>query len=560
MKSLSRRSPRELLPGTLINWLCLGVISSLTITSIVQAAEKIYFNFGTLEVSLSIDSLEEYSRKGEINQELAFYLREIPAAQQAQFREFLTQNYHLDSIYIHRFLHTPLGKEILTVMGNMINIEGGVNGKYALRASLVQAASESNGLNLLSVMRKFPKNIELDMEPILAVMKLIQQAQNITTGIVTEVENLRNLEAANENSIDFHTLSDIRHPGIFPVSYRVLHLQDKQRNREFYVELYYPPIEGQTPVVIISHSLASRPQDFAKYAKHLASYGYLVAIPQHPGSDFAQIQEMLAGYTRKTFVVEEFINRPVDVSYLLDELAILNQTEFKSKLNLDSVGIIGHSLGGYTALALAGAQIDFENLASNCQATFQQANPSLLLQCRALQLPEQDYNLKDDRIKAIFALNPLNQSIFGEKGLSKITIPVFLSAGSKDIITPAIYEQIPSFYQLETADKYLALTQGDIHIDFSNLDRQTQSILESLPNFIPPRAEVLDGYIYAMSLSFFEVYLNQNSYYLPYLQSSYSQHISQKPFDFYLLGATTGEKLNRTLIQLQQEEQEKFLN
>jgi predicted dienelactone hydrolase len=552
MKIFSRRSPTILIPSTPLYAVVLGVISSLTITSIVQAAEKIYFNFGTLELSLRVDSLEDYSRQGKINQELAFYFREIPEKQQAQVREFLSQNYELDSIYLYRFFHTPLGEEMLSVMGKLINIEGGLNGKYALRASLLQAATDANGLNLLSAVRKFPNNIELNMEEILAVMKLIQQARNTTREIITEIENLRDLEVAHETSINFHNLSDIRQAGTFQVNHQVLHLQDKQRNRKFYVELYYPPIEGQTPVVIISHSLASRPRDFAKYGKHLASYGYLVAIPQHPGSDFAQIQQMFAGYTRETFGVGEFINRPLDVSYLLDELAILNQTEFKGKLNLDSVGIIGHSLGGYTALALGGAQIDFEHLASNCQADFPQANPSLLLQCRALQLPHQDYHLKDNRIKAIFALNPLNHSVFGEKGLTKITIPVFLSAGSKDVITPAIYEQIPTFSQLKSPDKYLGFIRGDIHIDFSNLDFKTQTMLRSLAGFTPPETEILDSYINAMSLSFFEVYLNHDRNYLPYLQSSYSQYISQKPFDFYLLDSNLAENLNATLVKLQQ--------
>ena len=36
---------------------------------------------------------------------------------------------------------------------------------------------------------------------------------------------------------------------------------------------------------MFSHGLASRPEDYAAGLKHLASYGYVVAAPQHPGSD-----------------------------------------------------------------------------------------------------------------------------------------------------------------------------------------------------------------------------------------------------------------------------------
>ncbi len=48
---------------------------------------------------------------------------------------------------------------------------------------------------------------------------------------------------------------------------------------------------------------------------------------------------------------------------------------------------MGQSFGAYTALALAGAKINFEQLKQDYLPQAQYLNPSLFLQCRALELP-----------------------------------------------------------------------------------------------------------------------------------------------------------------------------
>jgi len=62
---------------------------------------------------------------------------------------------------------------------------------------------------------------------------------------------------------------------------------------------------------------------------------------------------------------------------------------------------------GYTALALAGAKLNFPQLQSDCCTLDNSLNLSLVLQCLALQLPNQPYNLADPRIKAAIALESI---------------------------------------------------------------------------------------------------------------------------------------------------------
>lgn len=47
--------------------------------------------------------------------------------------------------------------------------------------------------------------------------------------------------------------------------------------------------------MLISHGLWDSPASFEGWARHLASHGYTVLLPYHPGSDQSQQQAMLSG-------------------------------------------------------------------------------------------------------------------------------------------------------------------------------------------------------------------------------------------------------------------------
>ena len=114
---------------------------------------------------------------------------------------------------------------------------------------------------------------------------------------------------------------------------------------------------------------------FLKYmAEHLASHGLTVVSIEHPGSNVQALMEMpldpnIAESPSRLLPASEFLDRPRDVSFVLDRLAELNQskTDYSGAFNTGDVTIIGHSLGGYTGLALAGAKLDLRSLKSFCQ-------------------------------------------------------------------------------------------------------------------------------------------------------------------------------------------------
>lgn len=503
---------------------------SVFLTAIpLNAAEKLYLSYGPLMFSLQVKSLETFAKDGTINKDLDFYLQRATPQQQAEFREALVKRVDINPVLISRFYNSKIGEDILTRLGKGITLQGGINGKYALRGALIEAAASPEGLTLLNVFKKFPTNIQFQGE----LMKgLAQEADKVILATETLIKEFRSLtaqEATIGSPVNYATLPDLRKPGDYEVKKQVWHLTDKSRDRDFYVDVYIPQQEGasKTPVVVFSHGLSSRPEDYAKGLEHLASYGYLVAAPQHPGSDTIYLQGMLEGYHRDVFDLNEFINRPKDLSYVIDELQRRNQSEFQDKLDLENVGVGGHSFGGYTVMAIAGAEIDFENLQQDCNRLYGGLNVSLLLECRALELPRQTYNLRDGRIKAVFAANPVNRSIFGQKEISKISIPILLASGSDDPAAPPVFEQAASFTWLTTPDKYWALIEGQAHVNFTMLDPGIKKAIDSVGHLTLPSQTLIGSYNDAISAAFFQIYIGNNESYRPYLRSSYAEYLSQ---------------------------------
>ena len=540
--------------------LALGASATVAITIPLEAAEKISFVYSPFVESLEISSLEIFAEEGIINQDLAFYLKLAKADEKDKklLREILTKRIEVDPILLSRLLKTDEGERLLNFFGEYLNIPGGRNGFYALRGAMILSAFDEEGLTLLNFLRRLGTNIQLDVRKALILAKEIKLVVQGTEYFIAEIAKLSEQEIAEETSVNFAQLPDLRRSGSFGIKKQTWNLTDKSRERTFYVNIYQPKQwrPGQTPVVIISHGLGSRPEEFAEKAKHLASYGFVVVLPQHPGSDAQYAQGFRKGYHRDLFSVNAFIDRPLDISFTLDELERRNSTEFGSRLNLEQVGIYGHSFGGYTALALAGASPtpNFEQLERDCAFELQQLNTALLLECRALKLERQDHNFRDERIQAVIASNAVNASIFGELGMSQIQIPVAMGAGSYDPATPFLFEQTRSFPWLDTPERYLVLEQGKTHIDLSKLDGGASKLLKMVPALDLPSPQLISEYETAMTLAFFEVYIANNPDYRAYLQPSYASYLSEgEKFKAYMITGASSESLTQVIEQWKQE-------
>jgi predicted dienelactone hydrolase len=553
----------------LSSWLLLSVAPRPGV-----AAERIYVSYGSIERSIAVDTLETYARSGTIKDDLAAYAQYADPKQFEELRRVLLTPIQLSPVAISQFLYTPSGEALLSRLGQVIQTEARQPGFFAIRSALILAAAQPEGLTLLNVLRQFPTdglrvNLGRSLEIARTLDNFVEQTQQATTAISQQATT----EATLLPMTDFSALPDLRQSGGFKWEKTTITLSDRTRKtiqrlpnrppievpreRVFPVDIYLPLAnaaqnQGQlypAPVIVISHGLGSDRTTFDYLAKHLASYGFVVALPEHLGSNAGRLQALLNGTATDVAESFEFIDRPLDVKYLLDELERRSQSDplLRGRLNLRQVGVVGQSFGGYTALSLVGATINFDQLAQNCVRINESLNLSLLLQCRAQELAGRQYELRDPRIKAAIAINPVDSTVFGETGLSQIQVPLMMIAANADTVAPALPEQIRPFTWLTMPERYLVLMNGATHFSAIGASATNSEVVPIPTPVIGVAPALAYRYIQALSVAFFKTHIANQPQFRPYLTSTYAANISRSPLELNLVQSFTAAQLAQAL-------------
>jgi predicted dienelactone hydrolase len=529
---------------------CLGSALSIAAWSLpAWSAERLYLSYGILERSISVAALEAYARRNELDNDLYVYSQYVSAEQLETLRKALLTRADLSPVAVAQFLYTPQGEILLRRLGQVIQPESRDTGFYAIRAALILASAEPEGLTPLNVFRKFPtRGIRIDLQRTLAIAEDLGDLINETNRITQTIAQLADQSVT---PLPPGALTDLTARGSFSWQKDSFQLVDRSRrfvdalggDRVFPVEVYLPRHNQarSIPMVVISHGLGSDRTTFQYLAEHLASHGFAVAVPEHPGSNAKQLEALIAGTASEVASPREFVDRPLDIQYLLDELTRRAKLDPRyRRLNLSQVGVLGQSFGGYTVLALAGAPINFAQLQKDCSpaAIDNTLNISLLLQCRAATLPPINYNLSDPRVKAIIAINPIDSVVFGQAGISQIQTPTMIVGGNADTIAPALPEQIQPFTWLQTPERYLALIDRGTH--FSTLgDSQDEGAIPVPPEVIGSSPAIARRYTNALSLAFFQTYIGNQPSFRAYLSPTYAKALSQAPLRLNLVQSLT---------------------
>jgi predicted dienelactone hydrolase len=534
-------------------WSGLGVLLSmpLTIARPAQSAERIYFSYGLFERSISFRSIETYARTGRIEGDLTAYARYATPEQLEQLRDVLQARAEINPVAVSQFLYTEQGETLLERVGELIQTESHKSGFYAIRSALILAAADPEGLTPLNVLRRFPlRGMRIEIDRTLALVNELEDLVNQSAAALAAVQTEFEIEAAEP--IDLTGQPDLRQTGPNTVQTRTITVFERRRDRIFLADVYLPVAPRNraalppAPVIVISHGLGSNRTAYAYLARHLASYGFAVALPEHPGSNATQLEALLSGRASEVARPAEFIDRALDIKLLLNDLNRRSRRDplFQGRLNAQQAGVIGQSFGGYTALAIAGAKINPDQLRLDCLSG-DSFNLSFLLQCQALNLSQPLPQLRDDRIKAVMAINPFNSSIFGQESLAQIKLPVMIVSGSADTVTPALFEQIRPFTWLTTPDRYLLMIRGGTH--FSTIGPTEGDVIEFPPEVIGPEPAVARRYTNAFSVAFFQTHLANQPGYRSFLSAAYAAEISQSPLPLQLVRSLTALQLAKSL-------------
>ncbi|BAY64460.1 hypothetical protein NIES22_45580 [Calothrix brevissima NIES-22] len=539
-----------------LKYLGLGILSTILTATPGLGAERISFFYPPFgEFSLSAESLEKFAKEGKINSELAFYASRATPEQLAQLRQLLQQKFDISPVLVSQFTYSPLGEAVVRRLGELLLTDSRQNGFYAIRAALILSAASPEGLNVVNLLRKYPSDsLRLNFSEGLQVVNSLVELGKAKDQIVALIKQ-QTIAQTNNATVDFAQQPDLRSPGNLPFQITSLKLNDSSRDRTLPVDIYLPQASAATtgniqppfPLVVISHGVASDRYAFIYLAEHLASHGFAVAVLEHPGSNAERFQLYFAGLAGPP-EAQEFINRPLDVKFVLDRLQQLDKTDpnLRGKINFQQIGAIGHSFGGYTVMALAGGKINFDKLRRDCNPN-RTLNVSVFLQCRAFELPVANYPLQDDRIKAVMAINPIDSSVLGEAGVSEIKVPTMLVAGSEDIFAPPIAEQIYPFTWLPNPNKYLVVIEKATHFSAIAEPTANNNVLPVPEALLGPNRAPAYSYIKALSLAFLQTHLLNRTEYRTYLQPAYAQYISQSPLNLSLIQSLTPAQLKQAL-------------
>jgi predicted dienelactone hydrolase len=522
---MSRRSPKFLW----LKALTLATFATIATPMSGRAAEQITAYFPPFkDLSVSVRDLEAFAAQGKIPAAYADLAKQAPPEQLQQFRQSLRQRFEASPVYITQLTRAPLVEKLLERIGDSIQADGRQNGYKSIRTALIRAAKDKEGLTPLNFLRRFPsRQVNLNLAEVFTIYDNLTELFKRRDRTIATLDRLAAAEAESAVKSDFSTQLDLRRAGNFRWQKRQYNWLDRARRRMVPTDLYLPQTTtpNPVPVIVISHGVAEDRTTYAYLARHLASYGFAVAVIEHVGGDANRFRNYFANMAPPPMATE-LLERPRDVSFVLNELQRRAQSEpTLRQLDVQNVGLVGHSLGGYTVLALAGAEIDFDRVKRDCNPN-RSLNLSVLLQCRANELKPQNYALKDPRIRAVFAISPLNSTIFGRRGMSQIRVPVFLMGGSDDIITPAIPEQIYPFTWLQTPDKYLAIVEKGTHFSTQSIDPSQQGAFPVSADLIGPDPAQARGYAQALGTAFFQTYLVSRSEFRPYLSATYAKSLA----------------------------------
>ena len=396
---------------------------------------------------------------------------------------------------------------------------------------VIQGAAESGApLTALNLLRQLPQEtVEINGQACLrmAMQLYLARLERVIVGWVMRGQPVVVAQGSTQTG-----LADPFMAGASTVDRWQLVLHDPSRDRTIPLDIYWSP-DSHGPLVVISHGFGANRRFFAYLAHHLASHGLTVVAVEHPGSNANVLlhrPDPKDSEPPAILPAQEFLDRPQDISYVLDRLAIVNRFSYslRHRLNTDQVTLVGHSLGGYTGLALAGAPLDLTWLEHRCHSGDPLAlTPTDWLQCAALDLPTRYANLEDRRITQLILLNPLTGLLFGQSGLSQVQVPTLMLASSQDTITPLPSQQLAPFAQL-SGEKYLLTAIGASHLsagDPNSLNPQLRQ-LPLMPALPDGTTASLRYYLQGVSLSFILQQTPATSAYGRFLSPGYADRFS----------------------------------
>jgi predicted dienelactone hydrolase len=212
--------------------------------------------------------------------------------------------------------------------------------------------------------------------------------------------------------------------------------------------------DGKFGLIVISHGAGGLSLNHRDLAMALASHGYVVAAPTHP-----------RGKDNDISGVSVWVGRPKQVSRIID--VVLEDTDLGPHIERKRIGVVGHSNGGYTALALAGAKPSTQALIAHCQQHVDDARFCAFGSPAAREATRKTGDIpdvRDPRVRAIVLMAP-NAAPFNDEALGRVAVPVRAYGAERDDLTLVRYHADRLAKALPPGTEYLLIKRAG-HFSF----------------------------------------------------------------------------------------------
>jgi predicted dienelactone hydrolase len=259
-------------------------------------------------------------------------------------------------------------------------------------------------------------------------------------------------------------------------------VHDAERSRDLPIRVFFPATSRPAPVVLFSHGLGGSRQGYSYLARHWARRGYVVVYLQHPGSDDGVWKDLppakRMAALQKAAGLDNFMLRVKDVPSALDQLERWNKTgghALAGRLDLDHIGMSGHSFGAVTTQAVSGQTFPLGG------------------------------RFTDRRIKAAVAMSPSAPRRGDPKrAFAEVSIPWLLLTGTEDkaaIGKVDVPSRLSVFPALPPGGKYELVLDKAEHSAFSD---------RPLPGDVEPRNPNHHRAILALTTAFWDAHLRRD--------------------------------------------------
>jgi serine/threonine protein kinase/predicted dienelactone hydrolase len=252
---------------------------------------------------------------------------------------------------------------------------------------------------------------------------------------------------------------------IIPSGISELTMHDGGRNRDVPIKVYYPEhLSGPVPLIIFSPGYGGNREGYAYLGRGWAAAGYIVVVPTHSGSDnLALRKNALRGVEDASQAFENQTSRTGDIHFLISSMKEIEKkiSPIKGKIDRKRIGVSGHSMGGGTALLIAGATASSPGSAP--------------------------MTIRDNHVRAAIAMSPPGpgRAAFGDHSWDQIKIPVMTMSGTRDRGVggePPEWRTQP-YKHMPAGHKYQVTVDGANHLAFAMGKRFHQCILSESTAF-----------------------------------------------------------------------------